>query len=156
MGGRAGVDPEIVKKRYEYSKRMKNQIVTHGKNALIASVILGMILGGLIAWAKWNDQILPILFGISIGGGATLIVGGLTYLIFTAVATRGVKKWDELQRRVSEFQIMNKIIDQKAQELYPVPMLLEMIASKEQTGGVKQGSIQLVKQCEDYINATAT
>ena len=148
------MDPEIVQKRYDYSKRMKNQIVTHGKNALIASVILGMILGGLIAWEKWNDQILSIVFGILIGGGATLLVGGLTYLIFTAVATRGVKKWEELQKRVSEFQIMDKIIDQKAQELYDVLMLLDMIASKEQS--VKQSSIQLVKQCEDYISATAT
>lgn len=154
MGARAGVNREIVNNRYEYSKRMKNQIVKHGKNALIASVILGMILGGLIAWAKWNDQILPILFGISIGGGATLIVGGLTYLIFTAVATRGLKKWDELQKRVSEFQIMERIVDPKAKELHAVPILLGTIASKELS--VKQGSIELVKQCEDYINATAT
>lgn len=49
---------------------------------------------------------------------------------------------------------MDKIIDRKAQELYAVPTLLDMIANKVQT--VKQGSIQLVKQCKGYTGATTT
>ena len=154
MAARAGVDSKLVEERYEYSKKMKSQIVLHGKNALIAAVLLGMILGGLIAWSMWNGQILPVVFGVLIGGGAVLVLGGVTYFIFAAVAARGVNKWEDLHKRASEFQKMDKIIDRKAQELYAVPMLLNMIANKVQT--VKQGSIQLVKQCEGYIGATTT
>lgn len=154
MAARAGVDSKLVEERYECTKKMKSQIVLHGKNALIAAVLLGMILGGLIAWSMWNGQILPVVFGVLIGGGAVLVLGGLTYFIFAAVAARGVNKWEDLHKRASEFQKMDKIIDRKAQELYAVPTLLGMIANKVQP--VKQGSIQLVKQCKGYTGATTT
>ena len=58
---------------------MKNNIVTHGRRAWILSVLLGLILGGVIAWTAWNSQILPVVFGVLIGGGALLIIGGLVY-----------------------------------------------------------------------------
>ena len=77
---------------------MKNNIVTHGRRAWILSVLLGLILGGVIAWTAWNSQILPVVFGVLIGGGALLIIGGLVYFIFAAVAERGVRKWKQLQQ----------------------------------------------------------
>ena len=58
---------------------MKNNIVTHGRRAWILSVLLGLILGGVIAWTAWNSQILPVVFGVLIGRGALLIIGGLVY-----------------------------------------------------------------------------
>ena len=153
MAGRAGVDPKIVEERCESSKKMKSQILSHGRNALIAAILLGMIIGGVTAWSKWKDQILPVVLGVITGGGAVLIVGGIVYLVFAAVAARGVKKWDDLRKRASQLEEMDKIIDRKASKLHRVPMLLDMIANKLQS--VKQGSIQLVEQCDKY-NATTT
>ena len=77
---------------------MKNNIVTHGRRAWILSVLLVLILGGVIALTAWNSQILPVVFGVLIGGGALLIIGGLVYFIFAAVAERGVRKWKQLQQ----------------------------------------------------------
>lgn len=154
MSARAGVDPQIVEKRCEYSMKMKSQIVSHGENALIATVLLGIILGGVIAWKTWNGNILLVVFGVLIGGGVTLVIGGLTYAIFTAVAVTAVKKWEALQTRASKFQDMAKKIDRIAETLYGVHLLLDIIASKEET--VKEGSIQLVEKCRDYIGADTT
>ena len=148
------MDPQIVEKRCEYSMKMKSQIVSHGKNALIATVLLGIILGGVIAWKTWNGNILLVVFGVLIGGGVTLVIGGLTYAIFTAVAVTAVKKWEVLQTRASKFQGMTKKIDRIAKTLYGVHLLLDIIASKEET--VKEGSIQLVEKCRDYIGAAST
>ena len=148
------MDPQTVEKRCEYSMKMKSQIASHGKNALIATVLLGIILGGVIAWTTWNGKILPVVFGVLVGGGVTLVIGGLTYAIFTAVAVTAVKKWEALQTRASEFQGMGKNIDRIAEKLYVVHLLLDFIASKEET--VKEGSIQLVEKCRDYISAATT
>ena len=142
MVGRADAYRKIVKERCEYSKKMKSQILSHGRNALIAAILLGMIVGGVTAWSKWKDQILPVVLGVITGGGAVLIVGGIVYLVFAAVAARGVKKWDDLWKRPSQLTEM----DEMASKLHRVPMLLDMIANKVQS--VKQGSIQLVEQCE--------
>ena len=155
MSGRASGDPKTVEKRCEYSKTMKSQIVSHGKNALIATVLLGMILGGVIAWTTQNGKILPVMFGVLIGGGTTLVIGGLTYAIFTAVAVTGVKKWEALQKRASEFQDMAKKINRIANKLYGVHLFLDIIASsKEET--VTEDSLQIVEKCRDYIDATTT
>ena len=79
IGARANVYPSLVEERYQYSETMKNNIVTHGRRAWILSVLLGLILGGVIAWTAWNSQILPVVFGVLIGRGALLIIGGLVY-----------------------------------------------------------------------------
>ena len=154
MSARACCDYDFVEKRREYSMKMKSQIVSHGKNALIATVRLGSILGGEEAWTAWNGMILPVVSGVLIGGGMTLVIGGLTYAIFTAVAVTAVKKWEALQTRASEFRDMGKKIDRIAEKLYGVHLLLDMIASKEET--VKEGSIQLVEKCREYISAATT
>ena len=91
----------------------------------------------------------PVVFGVLIGVGMTLVIAsGLTYAIFTAVAVTAVKKGEALRTR---FQDMDKKIDRIAGQLYGVHLLLDMIASKEDT--VKEGSIQLVEKCGDYIVA---
>ena len=155
MKGRAGVDPKLVEERHQYSMTMKDKIVTHGRNAWVAAALLGMCLGGLIAWASWKDQILPKLLGVLIGGGAVLIIGGLAYCIFTTVAARGVRKWDDLRKRAWQLQQMDKIIDKKLQELYPIPnVLLSMIIAEASKQSIKQVSIKLVKQCQKYDSAT--
>ena len=149
MLARAHVDAQIMEKRREYYMKMKSQIVSHGKNALIATVLLGSILGGVEAWITWNGMILPVVFGVLIGVGMTLVIAsGLTYAIFTAVAVTAVKKGEALRTR---FQDMDKKIDRIAVQFYGVHLLLDMIASKEDT--VKEGSIQLVEKCGDYIVA---
>ena len=111
---------------------MKNNIVTHGRRAWILSVLLGLILGGVIAWTAWNSQILPVVFGVLIGGGALLIIGGLVYFIFAAVAERGVRKWKQLQQEVSHLQDTAKFILRKAQELNLLPALLQMMVDRQQ------------------------
>lgn len=147
--GRVEVDPAIVERQYNYSKTMQKQIVTHARNALIAAIFLGMILGGLIAWQRWNGAALPIVLGVLTGGGSVLIIGGLAYFILTSVAKRGVNKWAGLRERVAQLKEMDKRIDKKAQDLYPVPhILLGRII--DQKTSVTRGSVALIKECNKY------
>ena len=152
IGARANVYPSLVEERYQYSETMKNNIVTHGRRAWILSVLLGLILGGVIAWTAWNSQILPVVFGVPIGGGALLIIGGLVYFIFAAVAERGVRKWKQLQQGVSHLQDTTKFILRKAQELNLLPVQLQMMVNRQQP--IKECSIALVKQCEKYSSVS--
>lgn len=143
------MDPKIVERQYNYSKTMKDQIMTHGRNALIAAILLGMILGGIIAWRTYNGQTIPIVLGVVIGGGAATIIGGLSYLVLTSVARRGVKRWENLQERVSKLKALDQIIDKKGENLYPVAhILLDRIINKHTS--VMDGSIALIEQCEEY------
>ena len=131
---------------------MKNNIVTHGRRAWILSVPLGLILGGVIALTAWNSQILPVVFGVLIGGGALLIIGGLVYFIFAAVAERRVRKWKQLQQRVSHLQDTAKFILRKAQELNLLPVQLQVMVDRQQP--IKECSIALVEQCEEYSSVS--
>lgn len=132
---------------------MKDQIVTHARNALIAAIVLGMIVGGVIAWSTFNGKTLPIVFGVLIGGGSVTIVGGVAYLIWISVARREVKKWEGLRDRVSKLKALDKLIDKKAEDLYPVAnILLDRIINKH----VTKGSIKaVINQCDKY-NETST
>ena len=100
----------------------------------------------------WNSQILPVVFGVLIGGGALLIIGGLVYFIFAAVAERRVRKWKQLQQGVSHLQDTAKFILRKAQELNLLPALLQMMVDRQQP--IKECSIALVEQCEKYSSVT--
>ena len=143
------MDPKIVERQYNYSKAMKDQILSHGRNALVAAILLGMILGGIIAWRIYNNQTIPIVFGVLIGGGAVMIIGGLSYFVLTSVARRGVYRWESLQERISKLKALDKIIDKKGEDLYPVAhILLDRIINKR--ASVKNGSEALIKQCEEY------
>ena len=143
------VDPEIVERQYDYSKTMKDKIMTHGRRALAAAILFGMILGGIIAWRTYKEQIIPIVLGVLIGGGAAVIIGGLSYFILTSVARRGVNRWKSLQERILKLKALDKIIDKKGEDLYPVPkILLERIINKHTS--VKDGSEALIEQCEEY------
>lgn len=154
MEGAIEVDPGIVERQYNYSKTMKEQIVNHATKALMAAILLGMILGGVIAWKTYNSKIIPIVFGVFVGGGSVTIIGGLAYLILLSVGRRGVKKWEGLRDRVSKLKAMDKLIDEKAEDLYPVPnILLDRIINKHTS--VTRGSIALIKQCDKY-NETST
>lgn len=149
LEGFVKVDPKIVERQYNYSKTMKDQITTHGRRALVAVILLGMILGGIIAWRTYKEQIIPIVLGVLIGGGAAVIIGGLSYFILTSVATRGVYRWKSLQERISKLKALDKIIDKKGEDLYPVPnILLDRIINKHTS--VKDGSEALIEQCEEY------
>ena len=147
--GRVEVDPAIVERQYNYSKTMKDQIVTHARNALMAAILLGLILGGVIAWRTYDGRTLPIVFGVLIGGGSVAIVGGLSYLILVSVAKRGVKRWEGLRQRISQLKAMDKRIDTKAGHLYPIPhVLLDRIINKRTS--VTKGSVALINQCDKY------
>ncbi|XP_078347279.1 uncharacterized protein LOC144632483 [Oculina patagonica] len=152
--GAVEVDPGIVERQYNYSKKMKEQIVNHATKALIAAILLGMILGGVIAWRTYNAEIIPIVLGVFAGGGSVTIIGGLAYLILISVARRGVKKWEGLRDRVSKLKVLDKLIEKKTEDLYPVPnILLDRILNKHTN--VTRGSIALIKQCDKY-NETST
>ena len=149
LEGFVKVDPEIVERQYDYSKTMKDKIMTHGRRALVAAILFGMILGGIIAWRTYKEQIIPIVLGVLIGGGAAVIIGGLSYFILTSVARRGVNRWKSLQERILKLKALDKIIDKKGEDLYPVPkILLERIINKHTS--VKDGSEALIEQCEEY------
>ncbi|CAH3015201.1 unnamed protein product, partial [Porites evermanni] len=102
--------------KFSLSEILRDNKKQHGRRAWILSILLGLILGGVIAWMAWNSQILPAVFGVLIGGGALLIIGGLVYFIFAAVAERRVRKWKQLQQGVSHLQDTAKFILRKAQE----------------------------------------
>ena len=138
-----------MERQYDYSKTMKDKIVTHARNALIAAILLGMILGGVIAWREYHGKTIPTVFGVLIGGGSVTVIGGLAYFILTSVARRGVKKWEGLRDRVSKLKALDKLIDNKAEVLYPVAnILLDRIIDKHTS--VTKGSIALIKQCDKY------
>ena len=151
------VDPEIVERQYSYSKTMKDQITTHGRKALFPAIVLGMILGGIIAWRTYNEQTISIVLGVLIGGGAAVVIGGLSYFILTSVATRGVKRWESLRERISKLRDLDKIIDKKGEALHPVPhVLLDMIINKlDKHTSVKEESEALIEQCEEYLGISS-
>ena len=146
------VDQQIVERQYNYSKTMKDQILTHGRNALIAGILLGMIIGGVIAWRTYNEQTIPIVLGVLVGGGAVTIIGGLFYLVLTSVARRGVKRWESLQIRISKHEALRNIIDKKGKNLYAVSMRVDSIINKN-TVSVMDKSEALIEQCEEYEKA---
>lgn len=152
LEGFVKVDPKIVERQYSYSTTMKDKITTHGRNALVATIFFGMILGGIIAWRTYNEQTIPIVLGVLIGGGVAVIIGGLSYFIVRGVATRGVKRWKSLKERISKLEPLDKIIDKKGEALYPVPhVLLDKIISKlDKNTSVKVESEALIEQCEEY------
>ena len=131
---------------------MKNQILTHGRNALIAGILLGMIIGGVVAWRTYNEQTIPIVLGVLVGGGAVTIIGGLFYLVLTSVARRGVKRWESLQIRISKHEALRNIIDKKGKNLYAVSMRVDSIINKN-TVSVMDKSEALIEQCEEYEKA---
>ena len=145
------VDPEVVKRQYNYSKTMKDRIMTHGRNALVAVILLGMILGGIIAWGTYKKQTIPIVLGVLIGGGAAVIIGGLSYLVLTSVARRGVYRWENLQNRISKIKALDKKIDKKGEDLYPVAyVLLDRIINSKRRNSIMDGAKELIEQCEEY------
>lgn len=149
LEGFVKVDPKIVERQYNYSKTMKDQIMTHGRNALVAAILLGMILGGIIAWRTYKKQTIPIVLGVLIGGGTAVTIGGLPYLVLTSVARRGVYRWESLQERISKLKALDKIIDKKGEDLYPVAhILLDRIINKRTS--VRDGSEALIEQCQEY------
>ena len=81
-----------------------------------------------------------------------MIIGGLVYFIFAAVAERGVRKWKQLQQGVSHLQDTAKFILRKAQELNLLPVQLQMMVNRQQP--IKECSIALVKQCEKYSSVS--
>ena len=132
---------------------MKDQIMTHGRNALIAAIFLGMILGGVIAWSIYVKQTIPIVLGVLIGGGVATIIGGLSYFVLTSVARRGVYRWESLRERISKLKALDTIIDKKGEDLYPVAnILLDRIINKHTS--VMAGSEALIEQCEEYYGTS--
>lgn len=153
LGSFVKVAPKRVERQYKYSNTMKGQITTHGRNALVATIFLGMILGGIIAWRTYTEQTIPIVLGALIGGGVAVIIGGLSYFILISVATRGVYRWNSLQERISKLNLkaLERIIDRKGEALYPVQILLDSIINRHiSAGSVKEGSEALIEQCEEY------
>lgn len=71
------------------------------------------------------------MFGVLIGGGVVVIIGGLFYFIVRGVVIRGVKRWKSLKEWILKFEFLDKIIDKKGEVLYFVfYVLLDKIISK--------------------------
>lgn len=154
MKARAGVDAEYVESRYKYSKQMNSQIASHGKNALIAAIVLGMIIGACVVWFSWKHEVLLTVLGALVGGGTVLVIGSIIYFSFTTAARGWEKKWKGLQESVTKFERTEKIIDKKAMALFSVQSEIEMMA--KQIKSVTECKSELIKLFKDYRAATTT
>lgn len=154
MKARAGVDAEYVESRYKYSKQMNSQIASHGKNALIAAIVLGMIIGACVVWFSWKHEVLLTVLGALVGGGTVLVIGSIIYFSFTTAARGWEKKWKGLQESVTKFERTEKIIDEKAMALFSVQSEIEMMA--KQIKSVTECKSELIKLFKNYRAATTT
>ncbi|XP_068762657.1 uncharacterized protein [Montipora capricornis] len=154
MKASAEVTAEYVETRYRDSKQMNSQIASHGKNALIAAIVLGMIIGACVVWFSWKQEVLLTVLGALVGGGTVLVIGLIIYFSLTTVARGWEKKWKGLQESVTELKKMLKIIDTKAMALCSVQLEIEMMA--KQVKSVTECKSELVENFKDYRAATTT
>lgn len=142
-----------VEDRHNSSKTRREKIVTHAGKALLAAILLGLILGGVIGWG--SPDRLPTVVWVLVGGGSVLVVGGLCYTILVGVAFRNVKRWENLRGKVQELPVTDDLIEEigtKYLTLYPIPkiFLSDIEGDETNPSDVKRVSRDLINQLKSY------
>lgn len=142
-----------VEDRHNSSKTRREKIVTHAGKALLAAILLGLILGGVIGWG--SPDRLPTVVWVLVGGGSVLVVGGLCYTILVGVACRNVKRWENLRGKVQELPVTDDLIEEigtKYSTLYPIPkiFLSDIEGDETNPSNVKRVSRDLINQLKSY------
>ena len=139
------VDNELVQARREFFQKRLSRINFHGRNAAIATAVLGAIVGALVAWKVFKSPV-PLVLGAIVGLVAAGLIAAVIFFIFQRVTKNAVTKWDSLCTNAAQLSTLNIFIAQKAPQVQEIVDILHTIKDD-----VMFASMTLVDQANLYL-----